>query len=214
MSYSIFYRAMFIKMEDGTFIPMIESGDNNVWDCDGRRRSREWCSSRWLFETEEQRSRYSLSGEEIIADAQTLIDEKLEQYVGKEPAFGGEPYTRDQVLKDFYFFSSIHISGSSQQTASRFLNFFKSGIRNAVTMDEVSVLLSWYDRDDKYMKEYVSTEKDLADAWNRLRSQGITPWIQLSEYSADRAWRELKQRNKKERVRKTPEKYFLITLIS
>ena len=46
MSYSILYRSMFVKMSDGRFIPMMEMGDNNVWDCNygrGRgRRSRSW----------------------------------------------------------------------------------------------------------------------------------------------------------------------------
>lgn len=46
MSYSILYRSMFVKLSDGRFIPMMEMGDNNVWDCKygrGRdRRSRSW----------------------------------------------------------------------------------------------------------------------------------------------------------------------------
>ena len=46
MSYSILYRSMFVKLSDGRFIPMMEMGDNNVWDCNygrGRgRRSRSW----------------------------------------------------------------------------------------------------------------------------------------------------------------------------
>ena len=46
MSYSILYRSMFVKLSDGRFIPMMEMGDNNVWDGSygrGRgRRSRSW----------------------------------------------------------------------------------------------------------------------------------------------------------------------------
>ena len=46
MSYSILYRSMFVELSDGRFIPMMEMGDNNVWDCNygrGRdRRSRSW----------------------------------------------------------------------------------------------------------------------------------------------------------------------------
>lgn len=41
MSYSIFYKAMFVKTRRG-IIPMLEMGDNNVWDADGRKRSRNW----------------------------------------------------------------------------------------------------------------------------------------------------------------------------
>ena len=32
---------MFVRTRRG-IIPMIEMGDNNVWDCDGRKRSRTW----------------------------------------------------------------------------------------------------------------------------------------------------------------------------
>ena len=50
MSYSILYRSMFIKMSDGRFIPMMEMGDNNVWECNygrGRnRRARSWSNIR------------------------------------------------------------------------------------------------------------------------------------------------------------------------
>ena len=50
MSYSILYRSMFIKMSDGRFIPMMEMGDNNVWECNyghGRnRRVRSWSNIR------------------------------------------------------------------------------------------------------------------------------------------------------------------------
>ena len=46
MSYSILYRSMFVKLSDGRFIPMMEMGDNNVYDVSyGRgkaRRSRSW----------------------------------------------------------------------------------------------------------------------------------------------------------------------------
>ena len=48
MSYSILYRSMFVKMSNGKYIPMMEMGDNNVWDCSyGRgcaKRSRSWCN--------------------------------------------------------------------------------------------------------------------------------------------------------------------------
>ena len=39
---------MFVKLSDGRFIPMMEIGDSNVWDCNygkGRnKRSRSWCN--------------------------------------------------------------------------------------------------------------------------------------------------------------------------
>jgi hypothetical protein len=214
MSYSIFYRAMFIKMKDGTYIPTIESGDNNVWDCDNRRRSREWCSHRWNYETEEQKARFSLTEEEIISSAQAFVDQKVKEYDGREPAFGGEPHTKEQVLKDFYYFSCVKISGASEQTAALFLNFFKSGFRNAITMDELDGGLSlfWYDNTNGGHHEYVQNEEELAEKWDRLRARGITPWVCLTDGSAQRAWREVKDRNRMNRVKREHTECFIVAL--
>lgn len=48
MSYSILYRSMFVKVRDDKYIPMVECGDNNVWDynygCGRAKRSRSWCN--------------------------------------------------------------------------------------------------------------------------------------------------------------------------
>lgn len=41
MSYTIFYKSMFVKTERG-FIPMMQLGDNNVWECDNKTRARDW----------------------------------------------------------------------------------------------------------------------------------------------------------------------------
>ena len=41
MSYSIFYRAMHIQTSKG-ILPMVEYGDNNVYEWDNKRRVRNW----------------------------------------------------------------------------------------------------------------------------------------------------------------------------
>lgn len=196
MSYSIFYRAMFIKMKDGSYIPMIESGDSNVWECDNRRRAREWCACRWTFETPEQRERYSLSEQEIMDAAQHDVDKHVQEYAGKEPAFGGQPYTKEAVLADLGFFNCIHISGHGTTSASRFLNFFKSGFRHAITMDDLEGGLSlfWYDNTNGGHHEYVKNEEELAEKWSEFQSKGVKPWITLSEGRAEYAWRGMKIR--------------------
>jgi len=218
MSYSIFYRAMFIKMSNGTYIPMIESGDNNVWEADRRRRAREWSSCRWRHESEEQRRLYALAERDILSAAQRQVDITLERHVGVTPPFGGEPYTKEQVLADLWYFSSLKIYGRSTTSAAAFLNFFKSGIRNAVTMDDVrgGLSLSWYERgvDNKssqYRSIYVKDEEDLEAKWKECQEKGITPWIVLSEGVADDAWLLVKNRARKPRtMRPTPNEYFLV----
>ena len=41
MSYSIIYRAMHVKTSRG-ILPMLEIGDNNVWEAGCQRRARSW----------------------------------------------------------------------------------------------------------------------------------------------------------------------------
>jgi len=216
MSYTIFYRAMYIRLGDGTYIPMIESGDNNVYDCDRNRRSREWTSCRWLHESEEQRKRYSLTEKEILDRAQAEIDRHVKEYTGREPAFGGNPYTKEQVLADLGFFNCIQVSGRRITSAACFYNFMKSGIRNAVTMEELrcGLRLSWYRKDGKYETDYAADEKELAEKWNKFQDEGITPWIGLSESEAEYAWQIVKNRTKTERKPKTlPEHPFVIEFL-
>ena len=49
MSYSILYEKQFIKVGDNLFIPMVECGDNNVYEAsNGRKRARSWCNDKWI----------------------------------------------------------------------------------------------------------------------------------------------------------------------
>lgn len=210
---------MFIKMSNGEYIPMIESGDNNVWDVDRNRRSRDWESCRWLHETEEQRKRFSLTEDEILNAARREITQNLERYVGKEPAFGGTPYTKEQVLADLGFFNCIQISGHSTTSASQFFNFIKSGIRNATTFEEMrcGVRLSWYElsedkKSSKWGTDYAMDENELAQKWAEHLAQGRTPWIGLSEGNGNHAYDIVRARNKKPRAeRKKPTEWYVIS---
>lgn len=218
MSYSIFYRAMYIKMRNDEYIPLIESGDNNVWDVDRNRRSREWTSCRWLHESDEQRARYSLTEKEILDAAQKEIDKTLERNVGKEPAFGGPLYTKEDVLKDLGFFNGIKVNGNSTTSAASFYNFMKSGIRHAIRMDEMrcGLRLSWYEltedgKSSRWCTDYACNEEELSQKWEMYRNKGITPWIGLSEASAEYEWEAMKMKTQKPKAaRKTPTEYFII----
>lgn len=212
MSYTILYRAMFIKLSDGSYIPMIESGDNNVWEVERNRRSREWDSCRWVHETEEQRRRYSLTEKEIMDAAQREVDRTLERYVGREPAFGGAPYTREDVLNDLGFFNGIKVSGHRTTSASQFLGMFRAGLRNAVTMDDLlsGLRLSWYeDGGNNWCTDTARNEEELSQKWQEYLSKGITPWIGLSKSTGDYAWLLVKSRKPKVE-RKKPEGNFVI----
>ena len=219
MSYTIFYRAMFVKLSDGTFIPVIESGDNNVWDVDRNRCSRSWSSCRWLRESEEQQKRFSLTSDEIIDLAKREIQTVVDENVGKEPAFGGAPYTKEHILSDLGYFYGIHVCGHAVTSAARFLGLVKSGLRNAVTFEEMDcgLRLSWYEiteseKTSRYCTDYANDENELAQKWAEFQERGITPWIGFDEAAGERLWDLMKVRNRKERLEKTaPTDYYVIS---
>lgn len=205
MSYSIFYRAMFLKTRDEKYIPIIEAGDNNVWEADCRRRARDWDALRWLHESEEQRKRYALAEKEILDAAQKVVDDTVSEYEGKTPPFGGEPHTRQQILADFSYFRAITIYGHRTSTATQFLNFVRSGIRNAVTFDDLQrehcpVMVSWW-KEGKYHEETAADENELETVWNRCLSEGFTPYLGYGA-GAESLWREVKSRTRREKARR------------
>ena len=216
MSYSIFYRAMFIKLTDGTYIPMIESGDNNVWESN-RRRARDWSSCRWAFETPERQKRYSLTEHEIMAGAKYLVNQKMSEYVGKEPVTGGDKYTIEDINRDFSYFSSIKINGHNVTTVQNFLSFFKSGFRNSVTFKELdeyncNVRLSWWE--NTINKSFtVSNEENLAITWHECLKKGIVPYIGLDIYAED-VWFAIKLRNSLHtKPKQQKDEYYIVSLI-
>lgn len=217
MSYAILYRAMFVKLSDGTFIPITESGDNNVWDVDRNRRSRNWSNERWLHRTDEQRKRYSLTQQEILCSIQQQIQDTITRYAGQQPSYAKEPYTEELILKELSYFTAVTVYGHSVTSAAQYLGFFKSGFRHAVTMEEAGgVRLSWCEvsedgKSSKYHTDHARNEKELADKWAEHLSQGRTPWIGFSEYSGESAWQAMKTRTAKPRAeRQTPTEQHIV----
>lgn len=217
MSYSIFYRAMFIRLSDGTFIPMIESGDNNVWDVDRNRRSRSWSACRWNYETDEQKACYSLTQNEILDLAYHNILKYLDQYAGKTRINGTTPYTKKEILDDLGYFNCIKVSGREVTSASRFMNFFKSGFRNAITFGEdiCALSLSWYEKTENgtsFKKQYVASEQELREEWANHLANGIIPWIGIGECSAEGAWQSVRERNRRCTIqKKAPSELYIIS---
>lgn len=214
MSYAIMYRAMFIRMTNGTFIPMIEAGDNNVYESlSPRRRARDWEALRWVFEDSEQKKRYSLTREEILRDAEHEIESLIQQHVGVSEMYC-KPVTEEDVRKNFFYFSSIRVVGQSMTSASQFLNFIKSGFRHVIDFKDLqgAITLSWYEG-EKHYEEYASTEDELNEKWAKCKTKGITPWLKLSDCVADDMWNEMKiQARKSCKEKKTSGEHFIVAI--
>ena len=217
MSHTIFYRAMYLKMSDGTYIPMIEMGDNNVWEAGNRRRARDWSSCRWMHESADKLKLISLTEQDIVAAAQSDIDSTVDSWEGDANA-SGTKYTREEILDNLASFNCVQIYGHPRwSSAKTFMNFIKSGFRNAVTMKELEehgcrITLGHYGKDGKYLKEYLGDEETLIKRWNEYLQEGITPWINLPEHDAERLWTMIKNKNRKPKPeKKEMNEYFIVT---
>ncbi len=211
MSYSILYRHLFVRLSDGTFIPIIESGDNNVWESN-TRRAREWGSCRWVHENEEQRKRFSLTGEEILDTIRNEINTQVENNL-KRNDHEGTSYTREEILNNLSYYNAIVISGHRTTTAMQFLNFFKAGIKNAIPLDELGgpIRLSWYGEGFKSICEYAHNEAELRYKWDELIKKGIKyPYIGIDSVTAEDAWQKIKERNARGPRRKRENREYYI----
>lgn len=181
MSYTILYRAMFVKLSNGKIIPMIESGDNNVWECDNKRRARSWCHARWIMKS---KTEYACTADEIMGGVEAMIDRVKAQYVGKERPdydryYGDGAYTDKEIENRFGWFDAISVygNGTTTTTAQQIRNFFKTGIKMAVTLDEIHLDVHWCSQYPNYEHRYVTTEEELAAAFKEGLDAERDVWI-------------------------------------
>ena len=135
MSYSILYRSMFVKLSDGRFIPMMEMGDNNVYDASWRgraRRSRSWSNMNL------NKGQKFFTKEEIVKYLNEWNDEceqQRERYRNSDDA-----WQREHADKaNFGFFEAIAVYGKGGTWGTKFndvKNIVLSGINNAITVEE------------------------------------------------------------------------------
>ncbi len=162
-------------MSDGTFVPMVESGDNNVWDASNRKRVRDWDSLRWCFESQEKLNRLSLTRDEILDDARTEILKNIERYPDKE----------DEVRVIWSWYSGIRLYGKTTTSAQAFLNFIKSGFDKAITFDDlrnhgVGVIISTYDDYNNRQSYTANDEAELLSKWKEYKAGGHNVYVGYS----------------------------------
>ena len=152
MSYSILYGKQFIKVDNERVIPFIEVGDNNVYEAYGRgtKRSRDWGNST-SFITENS---MIVNANELLSN----IDKDREQLIirGKENA---EKYDETWVYDDkrygWHVGVAIYGYGTTKTTFGMFRSFYKTGIKQALTIEELKergvtfnlIVYRWRDED-------------------------------------------------------------------
>lgn len=180
MSYSIYYRSLFVKTQDNKYIPIIESGDNNVWECDNKRRVRSWCSVGWMTSN----GQFLLTENEIMQSVEQLIESVKKQYVGELTDRWDKNcttrYTENDVEQKFGYFEGLALYGKSTHTAQMFRNFFKRAIKNAVSIDEIGLDVHWCKNYPNYEHRYTNNEQELLAAIKEGQTAECRVWIGFS----------------------------------
>ena len=154
MSYSIFYKSMFVRTRRG-IIPMIEMGDNNVWDCDGRKRSRTW------------------EGIQLIGRKKFYTHDEIFNAIEQWNTSYKEKLTRDLASDDewrksggsFGFYEALAVYGkhTTGTTFSDVKSIFTAGERLMVSVDDAINNLGLY------ITHYVKNEGDEWSHFERIR---------------------------------------------
>ncbi len=147
MSYSILYRSMFVKVSSERYIPLYESGDNNVWECDLRRRARSWQHYYFCSLRGDHNALPFFDGRELLALAERDLDDAV--YCG------------------------LTVSGIRCTDKKDLMNYWNRAIKRARTFEELASAnihlrvkdRNWNDSEKPHYSCHVNSEEELIKAW-------------------------------------------------
>ena len=136
MSYSILYRSMFVKMSDGRYIPMMEMGDNNVWECNygrGRnRRARSWSNMRL---NKEQKFFTDKEIRNFLEGWNNEFEDKRQKDLDTD-----DEWVRKRAeTANFGYYEAISVygkGGTSGTTFNDVKNIVMGGIKNSISLED------------------------------------------------------------------------------
>lgn len=224
MSYTIYYDKLFIRTSDNKYIPMILQGDNNVWELNNKRRSRDWEFRK--KKTENGKVIDLWTKEDILselADADASSRSSYEYSV--KNGFSQGPY--DQ--KYFGDLIGLAIGGGrcSNTSFDKYKSFWMSGMKNSITFDQlkeygssISMQSYWYHNDElkklslePLKRMQINTEEEfleaikIAEKYNHMCSITLS---YMDERRVKRMREKLFPKNKREKQLINVEKYFAI----
>lgn len=185
MSYTILYRSMFAKVDENQYIPMVEMGDNNVYEGYGRyeRRCRDWQS--WRVPGFEKQ--LVLTRQEICEGIKELIMSTAKRYVN-QPArewdnIPGPYWTYQDVYKQYGWLTAIAVAGrqTTGTTARMVQNFFYRGFDQAVDMRNITycgkfpMRLCYWEDCEKRCFYYDTLDELVEDIQKR---DGLKYWVE------------------------------------
>lgn len=218
MSYTIFYRSLFVKTRENKYIPIVESGDNNCYEIASNRRARSWASVRLTEDPV-----LSLTANEIMAGVERWIDNAKERNIGRPiDVFDktSRPITERDVEEGFGNYDGLAIGNAnwSKTSAQTVRNFFKRGIKQAVDFKDVDLEVWWYaytdDRKDvKTERRYPKTEDELLEMFEEAKRENCYPYFSfLNPWSVERIFEQRKLDRIINQERKEKTKGYVVTI--
>ena len=159
MSSEIYYRKAFVKISDDQFLPIIQSGSSNCFECS--YTGRQLAEKNWYLANYPHKDKYIFTKKEINDIAKTL--EKISVESG-----GGVKKTRNTPFAE-----------------GEFEKWFNAGIKTARTLEEYISYgnrLSVNDTTDyrQYKRFFVTTTQELLEMIKKMESDEAVKEINLS----------------------------------
>lgn len=136
MSYTIFYRSMYVKLSNGKYIPMMEMGDNNVYEHSyGRgkaKRTRNWSNMRL---NHEQKFFDETEIRNHLAEWNESVEKKRENDL-----LNGDDWQKDAAKNGtFGYYEGIAVygkGGTSGTTFNDVKNIVMGGVKNCISLED------------------------------------------------------------------------------
>ncbi len=130
MSYEIIYDKQFVKLPNNNYIPMIYAGSSNCYESSNRgngcgRRERSW------FPTTSILDGYAFGTPELML---ANVAKLRKDYLERERS---EPVSETEFDKNFGYYLGVYIRGSRCTTFGMYEGIYKTGIRKALTVEEL-----------------------------------------------------------------------------
>ena len=129
MSYSIYYRSLYIKVGD-QFLPMTERGDNNCYETATGRRARDWVIDRSVTDGHPLATAAQIKA--ILISYRDSLVKGNDEYRVTNPNW--DVYDDAQ----FGYYASLTLSGKHTSACSfrMYQKFFERAMKNARTVEE------------------------------------------------------------------------------
>lgn len=138
MSYEIIYDKQFIKLDDETVIPMILAGSSNCFEAGRKGRNGKGDRSWWCI-TNYSNKQFYVNKLKLLEAVNIDIEKTVEAGMIKK-SWEEKARTREEVLNSYGYHTSLALRtrNTGALTADKYFNFFKNGIRKAMTIEQLA----------------------------------------------------------------------------